>query len=190
MDEVKALEEVKRLLMEELKQQEDENEQAYQLQKRTRQEIRSQTQVHQNIVDGLETKLMLSQQVLQDADREAQQAAAIIEDLRAQLQRKQEDDNNADIAKVDGVTSSLFVALYERAWEDMRLFVKEMKKSDVKKRLNRSQLLKLVYDVLFKDFAVEGFGLDFDLGRQPPKERRAEYEQVSLRHFICWLAAK
>lgn len=110
--------------------------------------------------------------------------------LEGELQPLRKEFGNSDIAKVDGVTSSLFVALYERAWEDMRLFVKEMKKSDVKKRLNRSQLLKLVYDVLFKDFAVEGFGLDFDLGRQPPKERRAEYEQVSLRHFICWLAAK
>jgi hypothetical protein len=96
--------------------------------------------------------------------------------LEGELQPLRKEFGNSDIAKVDGVTSSLFVALYERAWEDMRLFVRALWKAS-NSQLSRPQCLKVAYDVLFVDFSSEYFGLNGS-GLSPPDRRRANFEQV------------
>ena len=111
---------------------------------------------------------------------QADEYEATIADLQRELTQQSANNDEYCIDDVDGVTDSLFVALYEQAWEEMRLFVKELRRLDSGKQLTRVQRLKLVYDVLFKDFTTEGFGMDPNVGRSPPEERRAEYEKVRL----------
>ena len=117
---------------------------------------------------------------LQSCREEIRSQAAIkdqqISRLETELRTFRREFCNSDIANVDGVTSSLFVALYEQAWEEMRLFVKELSTSEGK-TLDRAQCLKLVHDVLFENFAAEYFGIKGS-GLLPPDERRKAFERV------------